>query len=367
MNRLDPKRRQKGVLISIVGILLNLALAGGKLAAGFIFNLVSVLADGFNHLSDCASGIASLVSFYIADKPPDSRHPFGHRRAETIAAMATSFLVLFLAVELLKSSIQKILSGESSQVPSNVFLFLACSIAVKAGMFVLFFVWSKKISSRALYAAAMDSLCDCAATSAVILGALITSFPADGWTGLFVSLFITLQGLKLLKDSCSDLLGQAPDPKLIGRIKSILLAKEQVLGIHDLQIYSYGKGAYFATVHIEMDSNLTSIQAHLILDELERKIRQEENVILTAHFDPVDLSDEEARILKEKLIFSVKDLADGLEVHDFKIIRGEKVKVIFDAGVPYACKISDGELRRELECAVKKLGAYVPIITLERE
>lgn len=362
-------RTQKGALVSFIGIFCNLALAAGKIAAGFFFGLVSVLADGFNNLSDCGSGIVSLVSFRIADKPADREHPYGHRRAEYIAAMITGFFVLFLAAELLRESSERIMNGESAQFPPLLFLLLGISVAVKAGLYLFYRYWAGRIQSEALKAAATDSLCDCIATGAVILGAVLSrfEFSADGWTGILISLFIFCQGLKILAEASSALLGQAPDPKLLGSLKTLLLAPEEVLGIHDLRIYSYGKDTFFATVHIEMDAKLSSSEAHTIIDELERMALSTENVALTAHLDPVDLDDEEAKRLREEIFCSVRGLADGLELHDFRLIRGAKKKVLFDAGIPYACKLTDKELLSELESAVHRLGDYEPVVTVERE
>lgn len=369
MKQTLKNRTQKGAFVSFIGIFCNLALAAGKIAAGLLFGLVSVLADGFNNLSDCGSGIVALVSFRIAEKPADREHPYGHRRAEYIAAMVTGFFVLFLAAELLRESAETIMNGEDSQFPPLLFLILGISVAVKAGLYLFYRFWAGRIQSEALKAAATDSLCDCIATGAVILGAVLSrfGFSADGWMGILISLFIFWQGLKILTEASSALLGQAPDPKLLGNLKTLLLAPDEVLGIHDLRIYSYGKGAFFATVHIELDAKLPSIQAHTIIDELERKALSAENVTLTAHLDPVELDDEEAKRLKEDLYCAVRGLADGLELHDFRLIRGVTKKVLFDAGIPYACKLTDKELLEELMSAVHRLGDYEPVVTVERE
>lgn len=358
----------RGILTSAVGIACNLLLSAAKITVGLLFGLVSVIADGFNNLSDCGSSVVSLVSFYISEKPADKEHPYGHRRAEYIAAMVTGFFVLFLAVELLRESIEKIIENVSSDGSWIVYLVLGISVAVKAGMFLYYHIMAKKLNSDALKAAATDSMCDCIATTVVVIGIVIlqfTGFPADGWAGILVALFIVWQGVKILLEASSKLLGQAPDKELLQTIKETILAQNGVLGLHDLRVYGYGKGVSFATVHIEMDACLPAMEAHEIIDGIEQQIKETLNISLTAHLDPIDLQDTKARELEKNVRAAAEKLEFG--IHDFRLVRGATDKVIFDVGVPYSCKKSDEEVRAEMEELVKNFGAYKPVITVERE
>ena len=368
MKKACNKQMRRGMFTSAVGIVCNMALAAAKITVGVLFGLVSVIADGFNNLSDCGSSAVSLVSFYISNKPADKEHPYGHRRAEYIAALVTGFLVLFLAVELVRESTDKIVENTVSASSWVVYLILGISVAVKAGMFVYYRIMAKKLGSDALKAAAVDSLCDCIATSAVIVGIVVlqfTGFPADGWAGILVALFIVWQGVKILLEAGSKLLGQAPDCELLAKIKETILAKKGVLGLHDLRVYGYGKGVSFATVHIEMDACIPTLEAHAVIDAIEQKIKEELNVSLTAHLDPIDLQDTEARELEKK----VKAEAELMqfEIHDFRIVRGATDKVIFDVEVPYSCEKSDEQVQTELSEFVMSLGEYKPIITVDRQ
>ena len=366
----NKKRTRGGMLVSAVGIACNTALAASKITVGAMLGLVSVMADGFNNLSDCGSSVVSLISFGISGKPADKEHPYGHRLAEYIAAMITGFLVLFLAVELMKSSVEKIASGGGADEALAAYIVLAASVLVKAGMFAFYRAAAKRLNSDALRAAATDSLCDCISTTAVIAGVVVwqfTGFPADGWAGALVSLFIVWQGLKIIAEASSKLLGQAPDPALTDKIKSIIRSGDGVLGMHDLRIYGYGKGVSFATVHIEMDASLPALAAHTVIDGIEHKVKDELNVTLTAHFDPVDLTDAQAFELKDKVLALVTDMNEGLEMHDFRLVRGAENKVIFDIGAPYDCKKTNDELETEIAEKIRALGEYTPVITIDRE
>lgn len=146
---------------SVIGMICNLLLAAGKIVAGTLTGLLSVLADGVNNLSDCGSSVVALVSFRVAKKPADKEHPYGHRRAEYIASMCIAFLVLVLAVELGRESLDKIVAGTESASVWWVYLVLGISVFVKACMFVGYRVVAKKTDCDPLRAAATDSACDC--------------------------------------------------------------------------------------------------------------------------------------------------------------------------------------------------------------
>ena len=348
----------------------NFLLAAGKIAAGALTGMVSVTADGFNNLSDCGSGVVSLVSFRVAEKPADREHPYGHRRAEYVASMIIAFLVLALGVELIRESIETIAAG----VPRNgvwwLYAVMGVSVLVKAGMFLFYRLYAKKLDSDTLKAAATDSACDCLATLAVIIGMLLSAYTpwkADGWVGLLVALFILWQGARVLKDAGSKLLGQAPDAALGQRVREILLQGEGILGVHDLKIYSYGKGVTFAAAHAEMDARLPALASHAVLDGLERKVLEETGVSLTLHLDPVVVGDEEAKELESRVRAAVEGLAEGMNVHDFRLVRGVKNKAVFEVGVPFACPVKDAELQNDIERAVRILGDYEPVVTVERE
>lgn len=361
--------RTKGVVAASVGFACNLLLAAAKIVLGFLSGMVSVIADGFNNVGDCGSGAVSLVSVCIAAKPADKVHPYGHRRAEYVASLVTGFLVLAVAVGLLKESVQKIIDGLIDVVTPAVYIVLGVSVAIKAAMFVYYRVTAAKINSDSVRAAAIDSLCDCVATAAVIVGAVCAEFgvAADGWAGIAVVLFVGWQGVKLVKEASSKLLGQAPDSKQVQRIKSLILSYEGVLGLHDLHVFGYGDGVNYATVHIEMDAELPALRSHAVLDEIEHDVLLKEGVRLTAHLDPVNLQDGEAVELEKSVRQVVRNIADGVEIHDFRLIRGAVDRLVFDAGVPFDCKQSDSAILQAIEQAVRTLGDYDLSVTVERE
>lgn len=367
---MDEGKKRLGDAVSIVGICLNFLLAAAKIIFGALFGFISIAADGVNNLSDMGSGIVSIVSFRISRKPADKEHPYGHQRAEYIASMLIGFSVLLIAVELLRESIEKIIAWQAGEVTLWAFVILGVSVAVKAVMFFLYRFAAKKLGSDVLSASAVDSLSDCVATFTVIAGMLISRYagiPFDGIAGLIVVAFILFEGIGIVKKASSRLLGQAPDPELVNRIKEILLGGEGVLGVHDLKLFRYGPKKFFATAHIEMDANLPSSVTHAGIDALERKVLAETEVELTAHFDPVDPSDEEAKELEARIRAAVEGMYEGIELHDFRLVRGEKKKIVFEAGIPFALKASDREVETSILSAIKLLTDAEAVVTVERE
>ncbi len=367
---MDLKKQRLCDTVSGIGIVLNFLLAAAKIVFGAVFGLISVVADGVNNLSDCGSGVVAVVSFRISAKPADKEHPYGHQRAEYIASMLIGFFVLMIGVELFRESIEKIIAWTVGDISVWAFVLLGVSVFVKAGMFVLFRVTAKKADSDVIAAAAVDSLSDCIATFAVIAGMLVSRFagiPFDGIAGLFVVIFILWEGIGIVKKASSRLLGQAPDPATVARVRALLLEGEGVLGIHDLKLFRFGPNKFFATAHVEMDSRVPPIQSHVQIDALERKVKEETGVELTAHYDPVDPMDTEAKELEARIRAAVEGMYDGMDLHDFRLIRAQTRKIVFEVGIPFDLKATDSEVEKSVVSAVKLLTDATPVVTVERE
>ena len=186
-------RQAYGMLCGAVGIFLNLCLFTGKFLAGTFSNSIDITADSFNNLSDAGSSIITLIGFKMAGQKPDPSHPFGHGRIEYISGLLISVIILLMGLELVKSSISKILHPEILDFSPIIILVLVASILVKCYMFLYNRRLGRKLDSAAMLATAMDSLSDTLATAAVLAATLISIFSVlaiDGWCGVLVGLFI---------------------------------------------------------------------------------------------------------------------------------------------------------------------------------
>ena len=165
----EAVREAYGSILSFVGILTNLFLFVFKFLAGTLSGSVSITADAINNLSDAGSSVISWISFKLSNRPADEEHPFGHARYEYIASLVVAFFILFLGIELIKSSFDKIVHPEAVSFSYLSAIILAVSIAAKFWMFSYNRKYGKLLNSTVMEATAADSISDCMATGAVLL------------------------------------------------------------------------------------------------------------------------------------------------------------------------------------------------------
>ena len=368
VQRTDVRERY-GTLAAAVGILSNIFLCIIKGLIGLFSGSIAVTADAVNNLSDAGSSVITLLAFKIAGKPADEEHPYGHARMEYISGMAVSFIIILLGLELMGSSFEKILHPEEVGVSALTFLVLIVSIAVKLWQGMFNRNLGKRISSEALQATAADSLNDVFSTGAVLLSTLVyqfTAIPIDGWVGMLVAIFITVSGVKLIMETGSPLLGQAPDPQMVRELEEKITAYDGVIGIHDLQVHNYGPGRVFATVHAEVPANRDILVSHDIIDNIEREVGHEMNLNLVIHMDPVVTDDERLNQLHAQVQQIVAGIDSNLSMHDFRAVFGPThTNLVFDVVVPPGFSLSDSELSRRIEQQVQTLGSYFCVITVD--
>lgn len=372
MQKETDKREKLGKIASLVGIIVNIILAGAKITLGILTGAISILADGLNNLSDSGSSVMSLVSFKLSNKPADKEHPFGHERMEYILSMAVAFVILIIAFELLKESIGKIITNEVIEFSILMVAILGGSVVIKMGLFFYNRGVAKKTNSTILKATATDCLSDAVATSSVLVGMILSkvfNLNLDGYVGIIVALFIAFSGVGILRETMSHLVGEAPDKALIDSIKERICAHKEVFGVHDLSVYCYGPNKYFASVHIEVDADVDVLESHEIVDKIEQEFFENTNIVLTGHLDPIVVNDEEVNKMRIALIECVKSIGEGLSVHDFRMVLGPNfTNLIFDVAVPYESKLTDQYVMEELKKKVGQMGAqYRLVVKIEKQ
>ena len=371
-NKNQQSREKQGNIASLVGICVNLLLAIGKIAVGSLFGVVSVLADGLNNLSDSGSSIMSVISFKLSSKPADEKHPYGHQRIEYVFSMVVAFLILLIAFELAKESVSKIFNPSEMEFSIIILIVLAVSIFAKLGLYFYNMGVAKRINSEILKATATDCITDSVSTSVVLVSIIVWRFSGlniDGYVGILVALFIAWSGVNVLKETLSHLIGKAPDAEMKEEILKRIFAYDSVLGVHDLNVYSYGPEKYFASVHIEVDAKVNVLTSHEIVDEIERDFALNTNILLTGHLDPIVTDNEEVNKMKIKVIEIIKGIDERFSMHDFRVVEGERrTNLIFDVVIPYKTKISGDDIKREIEEKVKAFDKkYFTVITVEHE
>ena len=365
-------RERYGMLAGGVGLALNLLLFAGKLAAGLISGAISITADAFNNLSDAASSVVTLIGFRLAGQDPDREHPFGHGRAEYLAGLAVSVLILLVGVELGRSSVEKIFHPEAVEFSWLSAGVLVCSVLVKLWMGHFNRILGRRIGSPAMAAAAADSRSDAAATSAVLAGLIVGGFSSlniDGWIGLLVALFILKAGMGAMKDTLDPLLGQPPSEELVKEIEKTILAHPEITGIHDLVVHDYGPGRQMMSAHAEVDAASDLLEIHDVIDQAERELKQRFHLEAVIHMDPVAVNDPQTTALRERVAGIARTLDPSVTVHDFRVTAGPlHTNLIFDMVVPYSVSGTDRELREKIQGLVRsEMGEnYYTVIEIDR-
>ncbi|MCR4963658.1 MAG: cation diffusion facilitator family transporter [Firmicutes bacterium] len=368
----DTKIRAKyGLLAGVVGIICNVILFAAKLAIGILSGSLAITADAVNNLSDASSSVVTLLGFHLSQKPPDDEHPFGHARFEYLSGLAVAALILIIGFQLGKDSIVKIIHPTPVEFSWALVIVLLLSIAVKLWMALFYQNIGRRIDSASLQAAAADSRNDMISTGAVLVTAVIAHLfhvNLDGYIGFLVALFILYSGAGIAKETIKPLLGAPADPELVEMVvQETLDFDPRILGIHDLVVHDYGPGQCFASMHAELDYRMDVLEAHELIDDMERMFRKSHNIQLVVHFDPVVTDDEELTEMKAYVCQKAKEIDSRLHLHDFRIVRGKKhTNLIFDLVIPRDYKGREKELQQLLNEAVQQADMkYYTVITFD--
>lgn len=375
-NVTDPKvRGAYGVMVSVVGILLNLLLFGAKFLVGMLFGAVSIVGDAINNLSDAGSSLISLISFRISSKPADREHPFGHARIEYVTSMIVSFLVLLIGVELLKESVAKILDPQLPERSWVAVFVLLGSVLVKLWLALFNRRIGKRIDSAVMKATSADSLSDALSTSAVLIATLVLLlFPdmtlnLDAYMGVVVAVLILVAGFRILNETKNSILGEAPSEEIVAMIRKTVSHYPQALGIHDLVVHNYGPGHVIAALHIEVDGKEDIFVTHDVIDLIEKDLRQNCGIEATIHMDPVVTDDERVNALRLRVQEAVCHVDERIHIHDFRFVEGTThTNLIFDVAVPFEVKKSEEEIRQAVAEEIRRLDpTYCTVLTVDRE
>lgn len=369
----SPKvRQQYGILCGLVGIALNLCLFLGKFLAGFLSRSISITADAFNNLSDAGSSCVTLVGFKMAGAKPDVDHPFGHGRIEYITGLIVSGAIIFMAFELVKSSLDKILHPEPVEYGPLAMGILLASILVKIYMAYYNYKIGKKLGSAAMRATAIDSLSDTCATTAVLVGAVVGKFTGlqiDGWCGILVGLFIFYAGISAAKETLNPLLGQPPEEEFVRQIQEIVLAHEEICGVHDLLVHDYGPGRRIISLHAEVPAEGNILELHDVVDNAEMELKKKLSCEAVIHMDPVVTEDAYILQLKDTVSKLIKEIDPVITMHDFRVVSGRShTNLIFDVVVPYGFGIGDEALEEQIQRQVEvQIGQkYFVVIQVDK-
>ena len=272
-----------------ISIIVNILLFGFKYWAGIASGSVAIMADAWHTLSDSITSIVVVVGLWIAAKPADRNHPFGHGRAEILAAVIVGLLLAVIGFEFLVESIQRLKAKEAAEYGTLAIIATASSVIIKEALAQYARIAGKRSGSKALMADAWHHRSDAISSLVILVGIFLNALAwwIDGVLGILVSLLIFFAAYEILRDTLSSLLGEKPDKKTIEKVMDIC---KQILPNevypHHVHVHSYGNHTEM-TLHIKLSKDLTLGEAHDMASHIEDAVRAELTIEATIHMEPL--------------------------------------------------------------------------------
>ena len=333
-----PKYRSNiGIIQGWVSIFVNLLLFIFKLLFGFMSNSIALISDAFHTLSDMASSGVVVFGFKMSSKPADKEHPFGHGRAETIAALTISILIGFTGLEFIKSSISRLYSAVDINVSGVVIFVVIITVLLKEILARLSYNLGSKINSDTLKADALHHRSDMWSSLLVLIafvGVWLGYPKMDAFMALCVAAMMIYSAYDIARSAIDDLLGKPVDKETIDTIKSLAKGIEGVHSVHDILVHRYGAHR-FISLHIEIAEGLSPEEMHNIADSVEKLLSDKMDADVVTHVDPVTLEGEEISIVKEIIAKIVTKFELLTDIQDLRIVKNHKVEsILFQVPVP---------------------------------
>ncbi|MFJ7738585.1 cation diffusion facilitator family transporter [Lysinibacillus sp. NPDC097287] len=279
------RQGEKGAWLSIGTYLL---LSSTKLTIGYIGTSDALKADGLNNTTDIIASIAVLIGLRISQKPPDSNHQYGHLRAETVASLVASFIMLIVGLEVLVNSL-KSLWEPAGTTPSLLTAYVAIGSA--AVMYVVYrynLALSKKIRSAAIKAAAFDNRSDALVSIGTAIGILgaIYGFPIiDTLTAIVVAFIIIKTAVEIFWEAVQSLT-DAFDIDEVETLSVLIRNVEGVIELLDFKGRAHGN-MYFIDVTVSVNPYLNVFESHRITEVIEHTVMRENRFChVFVHIEP---------------------------------------------------------------------------------
>lgn len=280
-------RTKYGLLEAWASIILNLMLGLLKIFFGVLANSIALIADAFHTLGDMVTSIVVLFGFYTAKQPSDTKHPYGHGRAEFIFTLIIAILLIVTGVEFIHAGIDRLKTPLEIKSITWIIIIMLISTGIKEWLARFSFYLGRQINSKMLEADAWHHRSDVFASIMVILAAIGSriGYPKlDGFFALLIAGLIIWTGFSLAKSMISSLIGEAPPRELVNQIVNTALAIKGVKGIHGIEIHDYGQ-TKICSVHIEVAPSLSTSQSHDIANTVEEFLKGKLGLSTVVHVD----------------------------------------------------------------------------------
>ncbi|QSF47290.1 cation diffusion facilitator family transporter [Paenibacillus tianjinensis] len=285
-NYSDIKQSEKGAWLSLIAYILLSAI---KLFIGNVSGSQALLADGLNNSTDIIASIAILIGLKISRRPPDSNHSYGHFRAETVAALIASFIMIAVGIQVLYQGVNKFIQP-ALETPD---LFAAWTAAGCAVVMLAVYMYNIRLAralhSNAMQAVAQDNRSDALVSMGAFIGIIGSQFGLpwlDPVTAVIVGLLICKTAIQIFSKATHDLT-DGFDAGELELMKQTVAEIEGVESIKDMKARVHGNYVLVDTT-VLVDSRLNVVQSHDITEEIEDQLKGRHQVAdVLVHIEPV--------------------------------------------------------------------------------
>lgn len=257
----------------------NILLAACKLAAGILGHSQALTADGIESLADVFSSIIVWRGLVVAEAPPDEEHPYGHGKAEPIAAAIVATMLLLAAAWIALASIREIMAEDHSPPAAFTLAVLVAVIAIKEALFRFVGGEGRKLDSTAIRSDAWHHRSDAITSLAAGIGISVALVGGRGFEGaddvaaVVAAGIVAWNGWRLLRPALGELMDASPSPEVIARISALARETPGVDAVETCRVRKTGY-QYFVDMHVEVDPQMTVLQSHKIAHDVKDAVRR---------------------------------------------------------------------------------------------
>jgi cation diffusion facilitator family transporter len=294
-------RLKRSLRATLLGMVVNTLLAAGKLAAGVLGHSHALVADAVESLADVFSSIVVWRALVVADEPADKEHPYGHGKAEPIASVIVSTMLLLAAVGIVASAIKAMMGGEHEGPRAFTLIILVAVVVIKETLFRWVASEADSVDSSAVHTDAWHHRADAITSLAAAIGITISLVggpdyrSADDVAAIVAAGIIAFNGWRLLQPAMNELMDAAPNQQVIDRIKKIAATVEGVERVEKCIVRKVGH-RYFVDMHIEVNPQMTVLRGHAIAHDVKDRVREKFPAVrdVLVHVEPAH-SEKEKR------------------------------------------------------------------------
>jgi len=283
---------QTGARVALLGLVINIALAVVKIAAGLLGNAYVLIADGIESALDVGGSVIIWGALKFASKPPDATHPYGHGKAEPFAAIVVSVGVLAAALGLAISSVRELFLPRHAPAPFTLIV-LVLAVVIKETLYRYVVRIGRNAESTAIQTDAWHHRTDALTSVAAFIGISVALIggeawqSADDWAALFACALIAANGYRLLRPALYEILDTAPRGEIVDVVRDAARSVPGVIDLEKLFIRKMGL-SFYVDLHVKVDGEISVREGHRIAHEVKRAIQESDRRIadVLVHVEP---------------------------------------------------------------------------------